>query len=113
MKGILPEVLYKREKFAFMAPPAHTDPQKWQAMQTLAKRHLDPTTVAAAGLLDPDGVAALFKLHESPDTSSATQTQLDAVINHLIGVQILHERFIAADIPAEARRQAQQLGWHP
>jgi asparagine synthase (glutamine-hydrolysing) len=113
MKGLLPETLYKREKFAFMAPPAHTDPQKWQAMQTLAKRHLDPTAVAAAGLLDPDGVAALFKLHEAPDTSTATQTQLDAVINHLIGVQILHERFIAADIPAEARRQAQQLGWHP
>ena len=113
MKGLLPETLYKREKFAFMAPPAHTDPQKWQAMQTLAKRHLDPTAIAAAGLLDPDGVAALFKLHEAPDTSTATQTQLDAVINHLIGVQILHERFIAADIPAEARRQAQQLGWHP
>jgi len=113
MKGLLPETLYKREKFAFMAPPAHTDPQKWQAMQTLAKRHLDPTAVAAAGLLDPNGVAALFKLHEAPDTSTATQTQLDAVINHLIGVQILHERFIAADIPAEARHKAQQLGWHP
>ena len=28
MKGLLPEVLYKREKFAFMAPPAHTDPKK-------------------------------------------------------------------------------------
>src|SRR5690606_40743325 len=28
MKGILPEVLYKREKFAFMAPPAHTDEKK-------------------------------------------------------------------------------------
>ena len=113
MKGLLPETLYKREKFAFMAPPAHTDPHKWRAMQTLAKRHLDPTVIAAAGLLDPDGVAALFKLHEAPDTSTATQTQLDAVINHLIGVQILHERFIAADIPAEARRKAQQLGWRP
>lgn len=27
MKGLLPETLYKREKFAFMAPPAHTDPK--------------------------------------------------------------------------------------
>ena len=107
------EVLYKREKFAFMAPPAHTDPQKWQAMRALAQRHLNPEAVAAAGLLDPQGVDALFKLHESPDTSAATQTQLDAVINHMIGVQILHERFIAGDIPAEARRKAQELGWRP
>jgi asparagine synthase (glutamine-hydrolysing) len=113
MKGLLPETLYKREKFAFMAPPAHTDPQKWQAMRTLAQRHLDPTAIAAAGLLDGEGVAALFKMHEASDTSAATQTQLDAVINHLIGVQILHERFIASDIPAEARRKAQQLGWRP
>ena len=113
MKGVLPEVLYKREKFAFMAPPAHTDPQKWQAMRTLAQRHLNPEAVAAAGLLDPQGVEALFKLHESPDTSAATQTQLDAVINHMIGVQILHERFVAGDIPAEARRKAQELGWQP
>ena len=113
MKGLLPETLYKREKFAFMAPPAHTDPQKWQAMRSLAQRHLNPETVAAAGLLDPQGVAALIKLHEAPDTSAATQTQLDAVINHMIGVQILHERFVAGDIPAEARRKAQQLGWRP
>jgi len=113
MKGLLPEVLYKREKFAFMAPPAHTDPQKWQAMRSLAQRHLNPEAVAAAGLLDPQGVEALFKLHESPDTSAATQTQLDAVINHLIGVQVLHEHFVAGDIPAAARRKAQELGWRP
>ena len=86
---------------------------RWQAKRALAQRHLAPDAVAAAGLLDPQGVAALIKLHEAPDTSAATQTQLDAVINHMIGVQILHERFVAGDIPAEARRKAQQLGWRP
>ena len=111
MKGLLPETLYKREKFAFMAPPAHTDPGKWAAMRVLAERHLNPETIAQAGLLDSQGVDALFALHDAPDTSVATQTQLDAVINHLLGVQILHERFIAADIPAQARRQAAELGW--
>lgn len=111
MKGLLPETLYKREKFAFMAPPAHTDPGKWAAMHVLAKRHLNADAIAQAGLLDASGVAALFKLHEASDTSVATQTQLDAVINHLLGVQILHERFIAADIPAQARRKAEELGW--
>ena len=111
MKGLLPETLYKREKFAFMAPPAHTDPKKWAAMKTLAERHLNPEAIESAGLLDAEGVTALFKLHESPDTSGATQTQLDAVINHLIGVQVLHEQFIASDIPAMARKKAAELGW--
>jgi len=111
MKGLLPETLYKREKFAFMAPPAHTDPKKWAAMRALAKRHLNPQAIADAGLLDADGVADLIKIHEDPNTSAATQVQLDAVINHLIGVQILHQHFVAADIPAQARRKAQELGW--
>jgi asparagine synthase (glutamine-hydrolysing) len=112
MKGLLPETLYKREKFAFMAPPAHTDPKKWAALKTLAERHLNPEAIEAAGLLDSKGVEALFKIHESPDTSAATQTQLDAVINHLIGVQVMHKHFVANDIPAEARRKAAELGWH-
>ena len=94
-----------------MAPPAHTDPKKWAAMKTLADRHLNPESIEAAGLLDAEGVKALFKLHESPDTSGATQTQLDAVINHLIGVQVLHEQFVASDIPALARKKAAELGW--
>ena len=111
MKGLLPETLYKREKFAFMAPPAHTDPGKWAAMRVLAERHLNPETIAQAGLLDSKGVNAIFELHDAPDTSVATQTQLDAVINHLLGVQILHDRFIAADIPTQARRKAAELGW--
>jgi len=112
MKGLLPETLYKREKFAFMAPPAHTDPKKWDAMKILARRHLNPTAIKDAGVLDTTGVDNLFRLHESSDTSAATQTQLDAVINHMIGVQILHQHFIKQDIPAMARRKAQELGWH-
>jgi asparagine synthase (glutamine-hydrolysing) len=111
MKGLLPETLYKREKFAFMAPPAHTDPKKWAAMKALAERHLNPADIEGAGLLDAEGVANLFKMHESPETSAATQTQLDAVINHMIGVQVLHKQFVATDIPAEARRKAAELGW--
>ncbi len=113
MQGLLPEVLYKREKFAFMAPPAHTDPKKWAAVQDLAARHLTPSAIREAGLLDPAGVAALFALHEAPETGTATQVQLDASINHLLGVQILHQHFVAADVPRQARETAQRLGWHP
>ncbi len=112
MKGLLPETLYKREKFAFMAPPAHTDPKKWGALKTLAKRHLNRQSIEDAGLLNADGVDSLFAMHESEDASAATHVQLDAVINHLLGVQIMHQHFIKADIPAQARARAQQVGWH-
>jgi hypothetical protein len=52
--------------------------------QDLAKRHLNPSTIEDAGLLDTESVAALFKLHEASDTFATTQTQLNAVTNHLI-----------------------------
>ncbi|MEM9908033.1 MAG: hypothetical protein AAF921_23725, partial [Cyanobacteria bacterium P01_D01_bin.44] len=56
-------------------------------------------------------VAALFKRHQHPNTPISEQVQLDAMINHLLSVQILHEQFIAADIPKIARERAHQLGW--
>ena len=112
MKGLLPETLYKREKFAFMAPPAHTDPKKWKAVQNLANEYLNPESIENAGLLNEENVKKLFKLHEASDTSAATQVQLDAIINHLIGVQVLYKHFIAEDIPAKALDKAAELGWH-
>jgi asparagine synthase (glutamine-hydrolysing) len=111
MKGLLPETLYKREKFAFMAPPAHTDPKKWGAMRALADKYLNADAVKEAGLLDHAGVEAIFELHEAAATTAATQTQLDAVINHMIGVQALYHHFVATDVPAQARRRAEELGW--
>ncbi|QEY31894.1 asparagine synthase (glutamine-hydrolyzing) [Synechococcus sp. RSCCF101] len=111
MKGLLPEVLYKREKFAFMAPPAHTDASKWRRMLDLADEHLSEEAIESAGLLSSEGVRQLFARHENPDTSDADRVQMDAVINHLLGVQILHKLFIARDVPALARREADRLGW--
>jgi asparagine synthase (glutamine-hydrolysing) len=111
MKGLLPESLYKREKFAFMAPPAHTDENKWAAMKRLADEHLSDRAIEASGLLDPKGVREVFATHQADTTSAATQVQLDAIINHLIGVQILHQHFVAADIPAIAETRAAELGW--
>lgn len=111
MKGVLPETLYKREKFAFMAPPAHTDPKKWQALQELANKYLNDEAIDAAGLLDKPGVRAIFERHEAPETTASTKVQLDAVINHMIGVQVLHKHFIEQDVPALARQRAEQLAW--
>lgn len=111
MKGVLPKVLYEREKFAFMAPPAHTDPKKWAAMKGLADEFLSDSAIENAGLLDKAGVKGLFDLHEARDTSTSTQVQLDAVINHMLGVQVLHQHFIATDVPRQAYERAQQYGW--
>ena len=111
MKGLLPTVLYEREKFAFMAPPAHTDPKKWQAMKALAEEYLNESAIEEAGLLNVSGVKSLFDTHENPETSTATQVQLDAVINHMLSVQILHKHFVETDIPAQAYEKAQELGW--
>jgi len=111
MRGLLPKVLYEREKFAFMAPPAHTDPKKWQAMKALSDKYLSDDAIAASGLLSKAGVEKLFATHENPDTTTATQVQLDAVINHLLSVQILHEQFVATDVPKQAQERAESLGW--
>jgi asparagine synthase (glutamine-hydrolysing) len=111
MRGLLPDVLYRREKFAFMAPPAHTDAKKQAAMQRLADRYLGDEHIADSGLLDAAGVRAVFALHSAADTTPATRVQLDAVINHLIGVQILHRQFIATDLPRRALESASALGW--
>jgi len=94
-----------------MAPPAHTDPEKWKAMKKLADKYLSDEAIDAAGLLDKGGVKALFALHEDASTEAATLVQLDAVINHLIGVQVLHAHFIAQDIPQLAAKEANRLGW--
>ena len=111
MKGLLPRVLYERQKFAFMAPPAHTDPEKWKAMRGLADRHLSKQAIEDAGLLSHEGVTALFEVHDADTTTAATRNTLDAVFNHMIGVQVLHEQFVATDVPAQARAKARELGW--
>ena len=111
MKGLLPETLYKREKFAFMAPPAYTDETKWQQMRKLAEDYLGKDTINRSGLLSYEGVCELFERHENPEITAAEQVQLDAVINHMIGVQVLHRHFIETDVPKQAEETAQRLGW--
>lgn len=111
MKGLLPETLYKREKFAFMAPPAHTDPKKWQAVLKLADQFLSEDAVKEAGLLDFAEVQRTFARHESDEVPIDEKVQLDAVINHMLGVQILHHHFVKTDVPALAQQRANELGW--
>ncbi|MDJ0703415.1 MAG: asparagine synthase (glutamine-hydrolyzing) [Leptolyngbyaceae cyanobacterium MO_188.B28] len=111
MRELLPETLYNRQKFAFMAPPAHTDPAKQCGMMTLVDQYLSPGAIAQAGLLDNIAVRGLFDRYHQAKTSVAEQVQLDAMIDHLLSVQILHEHFIASDLPQIARDRAKALEW--
>ena len=36
---------------------------------------------------------------------------MDALINHLLGVQMLHRLFIENDVSAQARQMAEDLNW--
>ncbi|WP_321396155.1 asparagine synthase (glutamine-hydrolyzing) [Emcibacter sp.] len=111
MKGLLPKTLYEREKFAFMAPPATINREKWSAMMELAADFLSEKAILDAGVLDTSGVQGLIGEAQDDHTPRARKVQLDAMINHMLGVQILHRNMIATDIPALAHKRAQELGW--
>jgi asparagine synthase (glutamine-hydrolysing) len=81
-------------------------------MRQLADDYLSDAAIAEAGLLSAEGVRDLFARHEDPATTDADRVQMDALVNHLLGVQMLHRMFIATDVPAQARQKADALGWH-
>ena len=111
MRPLLPELLYRRQKFAFMAPPAHTGDDAAAAMRALADDVLAPPAVRDAGLLDAAAVEAVFGRHARAETPVWEKVQLDALINHMLSVQLLHRQFVAVDVPALARAKVRELGW--
>jgi asparagine synthase (glutamine-hydrolysing) len=92
MRHVLPRALYERQKFAFMAPPAHTDPAKRAAVEALCRRHLGTGAVHEAALFDP--VAVEDFLRRAPD-DRADASRRDIVLNHLLCMQLLHHQFVA------------------
>jgi asparagine synthase (glutamine-hydrolysing) len=36
---------------------------------------------------------------------------MEAVFNHMLGVQLLHSQFVATDVPEQALAKAKSLGW--
>ena len=93
MKEILPEVLYNREKFAFMAPPAHTSENKSKAVDELIGRFLSPDKIKNAGVFD-SGRIQKFLTEYKADNDPVSLVRKDALLNHLLGIQIMQEQFI-------------------
>lgn len=93
MKNILPEVLYKREKFAFMAPPGHTKKNKQLALDDLLSTYLNKEQVLKVGLFDPSRISQFITDYKN-DTDATSLVRKDAIINHLLGLHILHDHFL-------------------
>ncbi|MBN2225826.1 MAG: asparagine synthase (glutamine-hydrolyzing) [candidate division Zixibacteria bacterium] len=98
MKDILPEVLYTREKFAFMAPPGHTEQQKRQALDELITAYLNPDMIKDAGLFDVGRLTGFIEEYRT-DSDPVSLVRKDALLNHLLGLHILHEQFIKNRVP--------------
>ncbi len=95
VKGVLPDVLYRREKFAFMAPPAHTDASKRAKVNELIDAYLDRPTVEDAGICSPERVDQFLSEYRS-DTDGTSLVRKDTLLNHLLTLHILHRQFISS-----------------
>jgi len=93
MKEILPETLYKREKFAFMAPPGHTEKRKKRALHELIDDYMSPDRIKEVGLFDRGRLTKFIEEYKN-DPDPVSLVRKDALMNHLLGIHILHRQFI-------------------
>ena len=92
VKGVLPEILYRREKFAFMAPPAHTDESKKAKVEELIGEYLGVQAVRDAGICSPERVESFLRDYRN-DTDSTSLVRKDTLLNHLLTLHICHRQF--------------------
>ena len=93
MKGVLPEILYKREKFAFMAPPGHTDRRKRLAMQALCDRYMSEEQVHQLGLFDSGRVQSFLDGYFA-NQDPVQGARSDILFNHLMGIHLLQRELV-------------------
>ncbi len=90
MKHVLPEVLYKREKFAFMAPPAHTDADKTAEINRLIDKWLSSEEIAEHGIFDEVKLRASIEDYRKSDDHTQN-TRKDIILNHAIALHAIDE----------------------
>ncbi len=93
MKNVLPEVLYKREKFAFMAPPGHTESNKRKALDELIDGYMNKDRIKNAGIFDEERLSAFVNDYYD-DNDKVSMVRKDALMNHILGLHILHDHFV-------------------
>ena len=67
--------------------------------------------VAEAGLIDYGALQDMIKKNDDPTVPREDKVQMDAILNHVLGVQLLHHHFIENDVPKMAAAKAHELGW--
>jgi len=92
VKGVLPKVLYEREKFAFMAPPAHTCEAKLDKIDSLIQEFLNKDAIEGVGLFSPQAVDQFIQGYRQ-DTDPVSLTRKDTLLNHMLSLQIIHKLF--------------------
>jgi len=90
MKHVLPEVLYKREKFAFMAPPAHTDEAKTAEINKLIEKWLSSDRIAEIGIFDEAKLNKSIEDYRKSDDHAAN-TRKDIILNHAIALHAMDD----------------------
>lgn len=93
VRDVVPNTLYEREKFAFMAPPAHTDEKKKAAIQELFDTYLSEEAIKKAGIFDLKRMQNFITAYKE-ETDSVALVRKDALINHILGLQILSDLFV-------------------
>jgi asparagine synthase (glutamine-hydrolysing) len=97
MKNILPKILYEREKFAFMSPPAHTEARKRNALQKLIDEYLNADAIRDAEIFDMKRVHDFVENYQN-DKDPVSLVRKDALMNHIIGLQVLHRMFVSEEV---------------
>ena len=93
MVNVLPRELYERKKFAFMAPPAHTDPVKRDAISEMLQHWITDQRVAKLGVFDRDRLSDFVsKAWEETDGTIARRN--DIVMNHALQLHILYGQYV-------------------
>lgn len=93
MVNILPTELYQREKFAFMAPPAHTDPVKRDAIQEMIDHWLTRDRMSSVGIID-SGKFHDFVQQAWQESDSTVSRRNDIILNHTLQLHMLHGQYI-------------------
>jgi asparagine synthase (glutamine-hydrolysing) len=93
MVNVLPRELYEREKFAFMAPPAHTDPVKRNALQEMIDHWLTEDRMDAVGVLDHERVGEFIE-QAWQETDGTIARRNDIVLNHSLQLHMLHGQYV-------------------
>lgn len=93
MVNVLPRELYERKKFAFMAPPAHTDPVKRAAVQEMVDHWITGERVAALNVLDHQKLTRFID-QAWQETDGTIARRNDIVINHSLQLHILYGQYV-------------------